>query len=405
MTVLVVSTPSLGGSAIGSIVEHVFAVCRELVLNGALLLLDLLALLRGIDGAKEDVHLLESLALCLGQEVGKDNHGHVDAGEEDEELPAERRHHPWRSLGQGKVKEPLGGRGKRNTVGPGAVVEDLCDNDPRHGAPSKRVGDTVDVEERGHALARRRRARGVDIGGVCLEERTEDVEEDAHACSRAKEGPTSAEAFDAEADADERGNKFDDTVDARGEKGGCCAVVADGLEDLGTKVAVCKCTVSFSVHGENRKDDCRDSLDRVLAGPLLEDKEAKGNEEADGGALLLEGLEEGEAALDFLLGRRLDLGKLEDDFIVVDGLAAEEGEVLERLLTLALACEPAGRLLDKDEADGHEARGNQLEAEGDTVDARVGLSNVLGDSVVCKVAQQHTQRDDDLAGSRNRKWS
>ena len=115
-------------------------------------------------------------------------------------------------------------------------------------------------------------------------------------------------------------------------------------------------------------------VDRVLARPLLEDEDDNSNHEPDEVALPQERLAQPEplARLALLLDRSLDLSHLRTDRLVVDVSVAQIREVGDGLLVAPLGRQPARRLFHGKEPEGHDPRGDELEAEGDSPDVRPG---------------------------------
>ena len=79
----------------------------------------------------------------------------VDRCEHEEHLVAQRGLDRRRPLGHDEVEEPLRRTRRRETKVPCARREDVGDVYPRQRAPAHRVEAHVDVQHRGHRLARR----------------------------------------------------------------------------------------------------------------------------------------------------------------------------------------------------------------------------------------------------------
>lgn len=201
----------------------------HLVVDDVLGLGDVLGTGLSGDSTEDDVHLLERLALGLGDQQREGTHtSDVDGGEHDEELPAELGYQGWGDLGDDEVEQPLGGRSEGETVVASAVGEDVGDVDPWEGTPTEGVSDAVEVEETGHGL---RSGRNVVVGAdgrwVGLLESADHVEQDTHPDGGPEERPLATEPFDTDGDENCGGNDLDDTVDTRCEEGWGGASVAN----------------------------------------------------------------------------------------------------------------------------------------------------------------------------------
>lgn len=193
-----------------------------------------------VDGPEDHVHLLERAALRLRDEHREDGHAaDVDGSEHEEDLPAEVLDHLRGELGHnevcarmfsmeiaenwgegGRTEEPLGrGRG-RETVMARARREDIRAVHPRQRSPAQRVEAHIDKQHRGHRLARGRRVRALDERArrERLEERGDDVEEDAHAERGDEQRELAPERLDEAEDEDGGRNDFDDAVHAGREQ-------------------------------------------------------------------------------------------------------------------------------------------------------------------------------------------
>lgn len=267
-------------------------VVRTRLSNMPLLLLDVGATLLGLHRAEDDVHFLERAALCLRDEPraqlisttvwrasnrdgSQAEYGHaadVDGGEHEEELVAQGGLHVRRPLRDDEVEEPLRGARGREAVVARARREDVRDVHPRQRAPAHRVEAHVDVEHRGHRLARR---WGLEACGrrrgrrERLEQRADNEEEDAHAHRGDEQRELAAEGLDEEEDEDGRRDEFDDAVDpGREERVGRARV--SNLEQgsyLGQwhvrGTTKCRCNVQIGRSGAHSSSRCSD---RTIAG-------------------------------------------------------------------------------------------------------------------------------------------
>lgn len=335
------------------------------------------------DRTEDDVHLLERLALGLGDQQRKGAHTEdIDGREHDEQLPAELGDQRGRDLGDDEIEQPLGGGGEGETVVTSAVGEDVRDVDPGQWTPAEGVSDAVHVDDTGHGLGCGRDVVvGADGGRVGLLQGADDEEEDAHPHGGPEERPLATEELDTEEDEDGSGDDFDDTVDTRGEEGWSGAGVADLNHKGGKKsenfALACSNPVSFFFFFflTHRLEDTRSVVtDGVLACELLEQEDDKGDDESDPLTRSEESLAEAQSSAGFVFFKdgSLNFGHFSANFRVVDGAAAVVSEVGKSLLGLAGTGKVTWGFLGEDETKGHDAAGNELEPEGNAPHARTG---------------------------------
>ena len=250
---------------------------------------------------------------------------------------------------------------------PRARREDVRHIHPRQRPPPHAVEAHVDVQHRGHRLARRWGRDRVLRRGVRLEERADDEEQRAHAHGRDEERHFTSERVDHEEHEDRGRDDFHHAVDPGREE----RVLRARVPDLHAKSYQPLRSTGQNRKSTHRREDLgRVISDRVLAAPLLQYKNHNSNNKPYEVPLPQERLAHPQALarLALLLNSRLDLRHLRAHRLVVHVQPPHVREVHERLVRAALGREPPRRLFDGEQAERHDPRGHELQTEGDAPD-------------------------------------